>query len=252
LCDHAPAIERVQSQQDGGETMSSPGAGADGWRQCIGRVGVWVGPGALEQDPGGFRRLGGAPRLRRALGRRQQPWPKVVRPARSGTLRIGPACRGDRDHEHLGLGAVGTRPAVATLEAAHPGRFVLGLGVSHAPAVQQLGRRYERPLEAMTAFSPASTTPRWSAGRTGARPRAQGAGSLGPADARACPRPGRGGAPLPDLARAHRGSPPRAWRITSLGARAGARPRGRTQPGARHSEDLPRALSAPAQLQGEP
>jgi probable F420-dependent oxidoreductase len=40
----------------------------------------------------------------------------------------------------------------AALEAAHPGRFVLGLGVSHAPAVEQLGHRYERPLQAMAGF----------------------------------------------------------------------------------------------------
>jgi len=40
----------------------------------------------------------------------------------------------------------------AALARAHPGRFLLGLGVSHAPLVQQLGRDYERPLAAMRAF----------------------------------------------------------------------------------------------------
>jgi probable F420-dependent oxidoreductase len=40
----------------------------------------------------------------------------------------------------------------AAVEAAYPGRFVLGLGVSHAPLVEALGRRYERPLEAMARF----------------------------------------------------------------------------------------------------
>jgi probable F420-dependent oxidoreductase len=44
------------------------------------------------------------------------------------------------------------RAEVASLEAAHPGRFLLGLGVSHAPAVEALGRRYEKPLELMTRF----------------------------------------------------------------------------------------------------
>jgi probable F420-dependent oxidoreductase len=40
----------------------------------------------------------------------------------------------------------------AAIERAHPGRFLLGLGVSHRPFVEQLGRHYERPLAAMRAF----------------------------------------------------------------------------------------------------
>lgn len=40
-----------------------------------------------------------------------------------------------------------------TLNEAYPGRFLLGLGVSHQPAVEGLvGRRYERPVEAMRDF----------------------------------------------------------------------------------------------------
>jgi probable F420-dependent oxidoreductase len=38
------------------------------------------------------------------------------------------------------------------IEEAHPGRFVLGLGVSHRPQVEQLGRNYQRPLSAMRTF----------------------------------------------------------------------------------------------------
>jgi hypothetical protein len=34
--------------------MSGSGAGAAGWRESLGQVGVWVGAGAVEQDPGGF------------------------------------------------------------------------------------------------------------------------------------------------------------------------------------------------------
>ncbi len=132
--------------------MSSPGAGADGWRQCIGRVGVWVGPGALEQDPGGFAAwvehlgygalwVGGS-----------NPGPKSFdlldrALCGSGRLVVATGITSIWAWEPLALAR-----RVATLEAAHPGRFVLGLGVSHAPAVQQLGRRYERPLEAMTRF----------------------------------------------------------------------------------------------------
>ena len=34
--------------------MSNPGAVAASWRASLGRIGVWVGPRAIEQDPGGF------------------------------------------------------------------------------------------------------------------------------------------------------------------------------------------------------
>jgi probable F420-dependent oxidoreductase len=38
------------------------------------------------------------------------------------------------------------------LDEAHPGRFVLGLGVSHAPSVRRRGGAYERPLARMAAY----------------------------------------------------------------------------------------------------
>jgi probable F420-dependent oxidoreductase len=41
---------------------------------------------------------------------------------------------------------------VADIDAAHPGRFLLGLGVSHAPLVQQAGREYAKPLSEMGRF----------------------------------------------------------------------------------------------------
>jgi probable F420-dependent oxidoreductase len=40
----------------------------------------------------------------------------------------------------------------ASIVAGYPGRFLLGLGVSHQPLVQQMGRHYEKPLAAMRAF----------------------------------------------------------------------------------------------------
>ena len=39
-----------------------------------------------------------------------------------------------------------------TLAEASPGRFVLGIGVSHAPSVAARGGTYGRPIEAMTAY----------------------------------------------------------------------------------------------------
>jgi len=39
-----------------------------------------------------------------------------------------------------------------TLAEAYPGRFLLGLGVSHAPSVARRGSVYERPIERMSAY----------------------------------------------------------------------------------------------------
>lgn len=49
--------------------------------------------------------------------------------------------------------AFATRAAVATLNARYPGRFALGLGVSHAPLVERLrGHDYGKPLAAMREY----------------------------------------------------------------------------------------------------
>ena len=40
----------------------------------------------------------------------------------------------------------------AALEVAHPGRFLLGLGTSHAPVVEQLGTRYIHPYTRMVHY----------------------------------------------------------------------------------------------------
>jgi probable F420-dependent oxidoreductase len=45
-----------------------------------------------------------------------------------------------------------TACGVAELEAAHPGRFLLGVGVSHAPLVERGGQSYERPYSRMVAW----------------------------------------------------------------------------------------------------
>jgi probable F420-dependent oxidoreductase len=80
----------------------------------------------------------------------------------------------------------------AALAEAHPGRFVLGLGVSHAPAVTSIGLDYDKPLTRMreylddmdatayTAAAPSEPAPRVLAALAPkmlelARDRAQGA-----------------------------------------------------------------------------
>jgi probable F420-dependent oxidoreductase len=42
--------------------------------------------------------------------------------------------------------------AAATLEERFPGRFLFGIGVSHAPIVEGSGQRYERPFSQMVGF----------------------------------------------------------------------------------------------------
>ncbi len=44
------------------------------------------------------------------------------------------------------------RQGADTLAKGFPGRFILGLGVSHAPAVEKLGRSYDRPYSAMAHY----------------------------------------------------------------------------------------------------
>jgi probable F420-dependent oxidoreductase len=51
--------------------------------------------------------------------------------------------------------------AQRTLAEAYPGRFVLGIGVSHAPLVDARGHRYERPLERMRAYLDAMDAAPW-------------------------------------------------------------------------------------------
>ena len=48
--------------------------------------------------------------------------------------------------------AIALHAGAAALEEAHPGRFVVGLGVSHAPAVEGRGHDYGRPLATMRGY----------------------------------------------------------------------------------------------------
>jgi probable F420-dependent oxidoreductase len=45
-----------------------------------------------------------------------------------------------------------TQAAALTLAEAYPGRFLLGIGVSHMPAVAVRGGTYEKPLQKMTSY----------------------------------------------------------------------------------------------------
>jgi probable F420-dependent oxidoreductase len=51
--------------------------------------------------------------------------------------------------------------AQRTLAEAYPGRFVLGVGVSHAPIVEARGHRYQRPLEKLRGYLDAMDAAPW-------------------------------------------------------------------------------------------
>jgi probable F420-dependent oxidoreductase len=59
-----------------------------------------------------------------------------------------------RDPQAMATGA-------RALAEAWPDRFVLGLGVSHAPMVERRGHRYERPVVAMRAYLEAMSNAAW-------------------------------------------------------------------------------------------
>jgi probable F420-dependent oxidoreductase len=80
-----------------------------------------------------------------------------------------------------GRDAVAANAAGRLLEGLHPGRFVLGLGVSHAPLVERMrGHAYGRPLSAMREYLDAmDAAPCLAAGADVPPPRVLAA--LGPA-----------------------------------------------------------------------
>jgi probable F420-dependent oxidoreductase len=122
--------------------------------QRLGPVGVWLGalrPASIEDERAAAHRI-------EALG--------------YGSLWSGEGVGGKEAFAHQGVllaaterMATGTgianvwarHPAAmqgggATLGAAYPGRFVLGVGVSHAPLVEPSGQRYEKPYAHMVRY----------------------------------------------------------------------------------------------------
>ncbi len=123
-------------------------------RDRIGRVGVWAG------------RIGEAPASEEhaAIARLEELGYGAV------WIGEGPVNREALSHAALllaasqqivvatGIANIWARDAAAALNGANnlgeafPGRFVLGLGVSHAPAVQFRGHEYNKPLSAMRSY----------------------------------------------------------------------------------------------------
>ena len=114
----------------------------------LGRVGVWQ--GGLRTAGGDDRAIArevealgyGALWFGEAPGGKEAFTRAATLLAATSTLTIGTGIA-----SVWGRDPLTTASAVRTVAEAFPGRFVAGLGVSHQPAVEARGERYDRPLE---------------------------------------------------------------------------------------------------------
>lgn len=123
-------------------------------REQLGRVGLWTGSlegvpvaqipdvlGEVEDQGWGTLWFG------EAVGREAFTAAQLYLGATRG-LVVGTGIANIYGRDASAAGA-----AARTIEAMHPGRFVLGLGVSHAPLVERhRGHNYGRPLAAMREY----------------------------------------------------------------------------------------------------
>jgi probable F420-dependent oxidoreductase len=124
----------------------------DELRQRLGRTGIWMPPPAgIGLDPRAFARtIEDAGFGSIWIPRVDDPASlAALEPLLAGTSRVVVA---------TGIASIWTwAPAelaatAGALATAYPGRFVLGLGVSHAPRVESAGQAYVRPLTKMREF----------------------------------------------------------------------------------------------------
>jgi probable F420-dependent oxidoreductase len=140
---------------------------ADRWaglRAALGRVGVWS--FALQANPADAERA--AVDAYERLGYRSTWFPESVGSkeafAHAGLLLAGSR----RIVVATGIANVYARDPMAmtngarTLSDAYPGRFLLGIGVSHAPSVAARGSVYARPVEHMAAYLDAMESAAWA------------------------------------------------------------------------------------------
>jgi probable F420-dependent oxidoreductase len=124
----------------------------DELRRTLGPLGIWMPPPSrIGLDPESYARE------IEAAGFTSVWYPGVNSPADLAALE--PALAATRRLVlGTGIASVWTWPpaelaaAAQRLESQYPGRFVLGLGVSHAPAVEATGQAYVKPYTKMVRF----------------------------------------------------------------------------------------------------
>ena len=123
-------------------------------REQLGRIGLWTGslegltPAAIPDVLGELDDQGwGSLWFGEAVGREAFTAAQLYLGA-TRRMAIGTGIANIYGRDASAAGA-----AARTIEAVHPGRFVLGLGVSHAPLVERhRGHHYGRPLSAMREY----------------------------------------------------------------------------------------------------
>jgi probable F420-dependent oxidoreductase len=124
----------------------------DELRRVLGPLGIWMPPPArIGIDPQAYARE------IEAAGFTSVWYPGVNSPADLAALEPALAAT-ERLVLGTGIASVWTwqaadlAAAAGRLEEQYPGRFVLGLGVSHAPAVEATGQAYVKPYAKMARF----------------------------------------------------------------------------------------------------
>ncbi|MEU3250014.1 LLM class F420-dependent oxidoreductase [Streptomyces sp. NPDC006997] len=125
-------------------------------KERLGRYGVWS-PGLRSEDPDRrAERADAAAELEQlgygALWLGSSPAPRHAAPLLAATSRVvvGTSIQSIWQYE-----AADSAAGYAELETAHPGRFVLGLGVSHAKLADQYRRPYSALVEYLDALDAA-------------------------------------------------------------------------------------------------
>jgi probable F420-dependent oxidoreductase len=125
----------------------------DELRAKLGRTGIWMGPPAAAGiEPGAAARAIEAAGFTSVWvgGGNQGPEDfRVLRELLAGSERlvVAPGIASIWAWQPAAIRAEAER-----LEADFPGRFILGLGVSHAPLVNRLGHAYDKPYARMEKF----------------------------------------------------------------------------------------------------
>ncbi|WP_020575652.1 LLM class F420-dependent oxidoreductase [Actinopolymorpha alba] len=134
--------------------MPSTAATTSALKGRLGPVGVWL--GALNSAPTTAAREAAAEVDELGYG---SLWvsesPVTKDPFTASTLLLGATGRlivGTGIANVWARDAVATNAATMTIAEAYPGRFILGLGVSHQPIVNVRGHVYERPLAKMRSY----------------------------------------------------------------------------------------------------
>jgi probable F420-dependent oxidoreductase len=141
-------------------------------RSMLGPVGVWS--FALQTHPAAIEQAAAA--TYEDLGYRTAWFPESIGSKEAFSHAAILLAGSPRVVVATGIANIYARDAAAmvagarTLAEAYPGRFVLGIGVSHAPSVAKRGGSYGKPIESMAAYLDAMDAADWTGPVSAERP----------------------------------------------------------------------------------